>query len=217
MNAILFAEPLIILQRDYLLDILQEIISEFNRLRKGHRISTLREEKNEQLSTDGLVSFEACYTAFNKLLDLFKKEPVSTFAFVSDIKLFSAIAFQINPAVTLPARMKSMLPARADNLVELGSSSVAATSPEFPEPMYRSLAEQSIDFILPGLSEIPPNKVALLRANQPFIESYMVGIESRNVKRISMARISGAAQWHFIQTVLGCQEQSRRSKQPGTL
>ncbi len=174
LNAMLVAEPFVVVQRDYLLEILTGIVSEFNQMSRIFRFSTLREEKNEQLVNEGLSGFSACHTAFIKLQNLFKKETKQPLVFTSDIKLFSAIAMQIKPVATVTARFHGMLPGKKQ--VDINSSSVAADAPEFPEPMYRSLAEQSIDYILPGLSEIPPNKVALLVANQSFIESYMVGL-----------------------------------------
>jgi hypothetical protein len=174
LNTMLVAEPFVIVQRDYLLEILNEIVSEFKMMDRVFRLSTAREEKNEQLVSEGLAGFGACHTAFIKLQNLFKKETRQPVTIVSDIKLFSAIAMQIKPAATVTARFHSMLPDKKH--VAINSSSVVADAPEFPEPMYRSLAEQSTDYILPGLSEIPPNKVALLVTNQSFIESYMVGL-----------------------------------------
>jgi hypothetical protein len=48
--------------------------------------------------------------------------------------------------------------------------------PEFPEAMYGPLASRSTDFILPGLDQIPVNRVALLKTNPAFIEAYLVGL-----------------------------------------
>jgi hypothetical protein len=70
-----------------------------------------------------------------------------------------------------------MLPAHAFNGTSATDPMTEANeAPEFPEAMYRSLAGRSTDYILPGLSKIPPNRVALLQTNQGFIESYMVGL-----------------------------------------
>lgn len=48
--------------------------------------------------------------------------------------------------------------------------------PEFPQPMFRPLAAVSPDWILPGLFDVPADRVTLARTNQPFIEAYMVGL-----------------------------------------
>ena len=176
LNAILLAEAIVIVQRNYLLEILQKIISEFNVMKRFRFGSVVMDEKDEMLRSEGLAGFNQCEKAFINLLSVFKKEIIPAIVVLSDIKLYTAIAAQINPAATLPARLKGMLPAKAAGSIDINSSSIAASAPEFTEAMYRPLAEQSIDFILPGLSEILPNKVALLKTNQPFIESYMVGL-----------------------------------------
>lgn len=49
-------------------------------------------------------------------------------------------------------------------------------APEFPTPMYRSLAEISQDLLLPGLEHVAPNTIALLESNARFIEAFMVGL-----------------------------------------
>lgn len=48
--------------------------------------------------------------------------------------------------------------------------------PDFPQPMYERLMKISQDFILPNVSKVPQDTLALLVANRPFIEAYMVGL-----------------------------------------
>lgn len=48
--------------------------------------------------------------------------------------------------------------------------------PDFPQPMFRPLAALSPDWILPGLFDVPADRVTLAAINQPFIEAYMVGL-----------------------------------------
>ncbi len=48
--------------------------------------------------------------------------------------------------------------------------------PDFEEPMYKKLVEQSDELLLPNLKLIPPNTISLLETNQKVIESYMVGL-----------------------------------------
>jgi hypothetical protein len=47
--------------------------------------------------------------------------------------------------------------------------------PEFPQPMYKPLAELSQDWLLPGLDQVPANTVTLIETNQRFVEAYMLG------------------------------------------
>ena len=48
-------------------------------------------------------------------------------------------------------------------------------APEFRQPMYEPLQEMSQNLLLPGVSKIPPNTLALLETNRRFVESYLVG------------------------------------------
>ncbi len=52
----------------------------------------------------------------------------------------------------------------------------AMAYPDFPEPVYKYLTDIDNEFLLPNLKLIPPNTLSLLRTNQKFIESYLVGI-----------------------------------------
>ncbi len=48
--------------------------------------------------------------------------------------------------------------------------------PDFPQPMYRHLAELSLDWVLPGLEQVGANTVSLVVTNQPFVEAFMLGL-----------------------------------------
>lgn len=47
--------------------------------------------------------------------------------------------------------------------------------PSFAQPMAELLTELGSDHLLPGVQNIPPDTVTLLRANGPFIESFLAG------------------------------------------
>jgi hypothetical protein len=57
-------------------------------------------------------------------------------------------------------------------------------APEFPQPMYKPLAELSQDWLLPGLDKIPPNTTVVLESNQTLIESYMVGLNHEMAREL---------------------------------
>jgi hypothetical protein len=69
--------------------------------------------------------------------------------------------------VTIPGRIKEQLEER---FVE------AMAYPEIDLPMYKPLAKRSSELFLPNINHIAQNSVSLLETNQPFIESYMVGL-----------------------------------------
>jgi len=49
-------------------------------------------------------------------------------------------------------------------------------APEIPIPMYTPLKDYSPNAIVPGLNKIPNNSAGLLKVNDKFIESFMVGV-----------------------------------------
>ena len=48
--------------------------------------------------------------------------------------------------------------------------------PDFKEAMYKPLRDLGEENICPGIGRIPTNKITLLLTNQPFVESYLVGL-----------------------------------------
>ncbi|MDX1940938.1 MAG: hypothetical protein SFU99_10335 [Saprospiraceae bacterium] len=52
----------------------------------------------------------------------------------------------------------------------------AMVYPDFPESTYKYLVDIDSELLLPNLGLIPPNTLSLLRTNQKFIESYLVGL-----------------------------------------
>lgn len=59
--------------------------------------------------------------------------------------------------------------------VDVSLTKVMHVTPTFPQPMFDPLRELSQDLVLPGLSAVPENTVALLVPNYRFIEAFMLG------------------------------------------
>jgi len=57
-------------------------------------------------------------------------------------------------------------------------------APEFPQPMYRPLAQLDNEWLLPGFDKIPPNSATLLKTNQRMIEAYMVGVNHEMAREL---------------------------------
>lgn len=57
-------------------------------------------------------------------------------------------------------------------------------APEFAQPMYAPLRDLGQEYLLPGLKQIPPDTVTLLRADHAFIESYMVGLNHEMARQL---------------------------------
>jgi hypothetical protein len=90
-------------------------------------------------------------------------------------RLLEALA----PAKTIPNRIRASIriPAAIDAVVARRDPlDPILWAPEIRDPMYRPLKEISADLLVPNLDLIPQNTIALMQTNQPFIESYMVGL-----------------------------------------
>ncbi|UJP00142.1 MAG: hypothetical protein LZF64_13360, partial [Nitrosomonas sp.] len=84
---------------------------------------------------------------------------------------------KLNPTVTIPKWTlgKILLPAHILELI--GEKFVEAMAyPELDVPMYKPLVDKSTELFVPNLNFIAQNTITLLKTNQPFIESYMVGL-----------------------------------------
>ena len=84
---------------------------------------------------------------------------------------------QLHPALTIPRYVYSKfnIPKRImDQLNEKFTE--VMVYPKFDLPMYKPLAENSSERLLPGINFIEQNSISLLETNQRFIESYMVGL-----------------------------------------
>lgn len=57
-------------------------------------------------------------------------------------------------------------------------------APEFPQPMYAELKKISVDWLLPGYSQIPANVATLLESNGNMIDAYMVGLNHEMAREL---------------------------------
>jgi hypothetical protein len=60
----------------------------------------------------------------------------------------------------------------------------AMAYPDFDDPMYAPLRDLSSELLLPNIQLIPPNTITLLLTNPPFIESYLVGLNTEMGKEL---------------------------------
>jgi hypothetical protein len=136
--------------------------------------------KDTALRNAGLTGYDAVLQALNGIAPYtmwltIVVDPLPA----SNATLYSAIPAQINPTVAVLARVQGMLPSVTVQINPVSSGITVTetpTVPEFTEPMYAPLATRSTDYILPGIETIPDNRVALLKTNPAFIESYMTGL-----------------------------------------
>jgi hypothetical protein len=113
-------------------------------------------------------------------------EPVpAQFGRIGLVSLAQGTASAVEPAVTVPRRILGAidLPRRVvENMVEDFGEVMAY--PRIDNPMYEPLRDLSDEYLLPNLNLIPPNTIALLETNQPFIEAYMVGLNHEMAREL---------------------------------
>lgn len=101
--------------------------------------------------------------------------------------LAATVLDRLRPELTIPKRIGGVIelvPRLPRVHCDLENLEEVMAYPEFPQPMYRPLAELSQDYILPGLDLVPRNTLGILRENRGFIESYMVGLDHELARRL---------------------------------
>jgi hypothetical protein len=83
----------------------------------------------------------------------------------------------LHPRRTIPARVRAgvKIPSRIGDQV-VDPFGEVMVYPEIDVPMYEPLKDLSSELFLPNIQLVENNSITLLETNQPFIESYMVGL-----------------------------------------
>jgi hypothetical protein len=98
--------------------------------------------------------------------------------------LATALLAQLNPAATIPARirLRIQLPVETTPAIAPGTApdplADIMAAPDFPRPMYEALRDLSSDYLLPGLEHVPPNTATIVQTNQPFVEAFLAGLST---------------------------------------
>lgn len=91
--------------------------------------------------------------------------------------LQAEILDKIHPGKTIPARVIGNLQLPAWIVAQLAEIFEQVMAyPKLDFPMYKPLADISTDLFLPNIHLIENNTISLLKTNQKFIESYMIGL-----------------------------------------
>lgn len=91
--------------------------------------------------------------------------------------LRDTVLAELDPHATIGARVRERLQL-TDGLVWQPSDPLepVLAGPDFPQPIYRYLAELSQEWLLPGLEQVRANTVTLAETNQAFVEAFMLGL-----------------------------------------
>ena len=100
--------------------------------------------------------------------------------------LTSPLLAQLDPGVTIPARVNARIARQGSALKSASEDPLAPimAAPEFPRPMYEALRDISSDYLLPGLEHIPPNTATILETNPEFIEAFMAGLSHEMAREL---------------------------------
>lgn len=103
--------------------------------------------------------------------------------------LSGSILAQLNPAITIPARVKSRIQfaAAPKTLAAVATEDPLApimAAPDFPRPMYEALRDISSDYLLPGLEHVLPNTATVLQTNPLFVEAFLAGLSTEMAREL---------------------------------
>jgi hypothetical protein len=90
--------------------------------------------------------------------------------------IFNILTAALHPSVTLVASITKRLQLPDGFGAPTDQLEPIMAAPDFPQPVWTGLRDQSPDWILPGLDQVGANTVGLCVPNQPFIEAFMVGL-----------------------------------------
>jgi len=92
-------------------------------------------------------------------------------------QLRARILAAVDPQLTVaaPLRARTRMPPWVVWEYQADPIEPPMPAPQFDQPMYEPLRDQSQDWVLPGAGDMPANTVSLLLTNQRFVEAYMVG------------------------------------------
>jgi hypothetical protein len=98
----------------------------------------------------------------------------------------STLTSSLHPDLTFASALHRRLKLPPDVAHQPGADPLESVmaAPQFPQPMYKPLADLSQDWLLPGLERVPTNTSTLVETNQPVIEGYMVGLSHEMAREL---------------------------------
>jgi hypothetical protein len=99
--------------------------------------------------------------------------------YTGDTTHLPSLADQTRLALDPTGTIKAMVEARIRGLPPERDRDVPArlfVSPRFTTPMYRRLVALSVEYLVPGVGDIPDDTLGLLETNPPFVEAFLAGL-----------------------------------------
>ncbi|MFA5327637.1 MAG: hypothetical protein WC384_07590 [Prolixibacteraceae bacterium] len=120
-------------------------------------------------------NFRIALTDFSKRMSVQLADPV--FPALNLVNAYAKVSAAIHPLKSFPFRLSMLVQFPPYIQIFLPEKVYPAMAyPDFEDPMYKKLCDISNELLLPNLKLIPQNTISLLKTNQKFIESYMVGL-----------------------------------------
>jgi hypothetical protein len=102
---------------------------------------------------------------------------VPPFAMGVDVVFTAAIA-AAEPRQHYAATIGMLVDFKSTDRTDLDPLTTATVTPVFPQPMAISLSEMGQELMLPGLDAVPANTIVPLETNTPFVEAFLIGLNS---------------------------------------
>jgi hypothetical protein len=90
----------------------------------------------------------------------------------------------LDPRRTIPAAYKHRYALPQVQWQPVDPIEPVMAAPDFPQPMYAELAKISVEWLLPGFSQIPRNVATLLLSSGKMVETYMVGLNHEMAREL---------------------------------
>jgi hypothetical protein len=101
--------------------------------------------------------------------------------------LATRVAGQLRPLVAMPARLASVLDGPDDLTVDLANRhrlKPVMDYPTFEDPLFEPLRLLSQDYIIPNVTSLPSESIALMVPNVRFIESLLAGVNTELAREL---------------------------------
>lgn len=136
---------------------------------------------------EGDSSFDPELRPWFETIKVLSRPPASTAATPVPAKvkhLADAARKQLDPRETISRHYRRRLRAPEDSRPSDDPLDPVIIVPRIARPMVEPLVARSIDWLLPGLGELPPDSLALVRTNRRFVESYMAGLNHEMAREL---------------------------------
>lgn len=105
--------------------------------------------------------------------------------------LGEAVAAAVDPTVARPLVVDRVL-GTLDGVHDIGPIEI---EPELDLPLWRFLADDAPDWLLPGIGDLPDDRVVALETNSAFVETFLVGANHQTLGELRWRNLPIASRW----------------------